>query len=46
MKFDDGVRTVEVKPVCKQCQVDYQSPFQFESGVVAEEGGIWGHQFF
>ncbi|MGC9496328.1 RHS repeat-associated core domain-containing protein [Streptomyces sp. WG7] len=42
----DGVRVAEVKPVCRQCQVDYVSPFQFVSDVVPEEGGVWWHQFF
>ncbi|MGW1322908.1 RHS repeat domain-containing protein [Streptomyces antibioticus] len=47
VKEEAGGHTVAVmKEVCKRCQVDYVTPFQFESGAVPQEGGIWPHQFF
>ncbi|MER7748979.1 hypothetical protein ABT013_27360 [Streptomyces bacillaris] len=39
--FDAGVRTVEPKNVCWQCQLGYPSPGQFEPGVKWESGGLW-----
>ncbi|MEU9773763.1 RHS repeat-associated core domain-containing protein [Streptomyces sp. NPDC047968] len=43
VKRENGTSVAVMKPVCKQCQLDYPSPFQFESGAVPEKGGIW-HQ--
>ncbi|GAA2490717.1 RHS repeat-associated core domain-containing protein [Actinocorallia cavernae] len=41
VKFNQGIRVPEMKPVCPDCQLDYPSPSQFEPGAVPAPGGIW-----
>ncbi|WDO06239.1 hypothetical protein ME763_11445 [Streptomyces murinus] len=41
VKFNQGIRVPEMKPVCPDCQLDYPTPSQFEPGAVPAPGGIW-----
>ncbi|MFJ3932178.1 MULTISPECIES: hypothetical protein [unclassified Streptomyces] len=43
---ESGQRVAVKKPVCTRCQLDYPSPFQFESAAVPQEGGIWHQQHY
>ncbi|MFF4216404.1 DUF6531 domain-containing protein [Streptomyces nondiastaticus] len=40
----DGNLVVSLKPVCASCQIDYPSPFQFQSGIQHGLPGSWDSQ--
>lgn len=40
VKRENGAKVAEMKPVCTDCQIDYPSPSQFESGAVPQPGGL------